>query len=65
MAEIAGNRHAFMELPFEGLNIYEIELNTHSIKKYITNLLDNHKLCKYLTESYLPTVFIPNDFLLY
>ena len=50
-----------MELPFQGLTNYEIELNSQSTKKYIINLLDNHKLCEYLKESYLNTVFNPND----
>ena len=61
MAERIRNRHAFTELPFEGLTSYEIELNSQSTKKYTINLLDNHKLCEYLKESYLNTVFNPND----
>ena len=39
----------------------EIDLNSQSTKKYIINLLDNHMLCEYLEESYLNTVFNPND----
>ena len=46
MAVRIENRHAFMELPFEGLTNYEIELNSQNTKKYIINLLDNHKLCE-------------------
>ena len=61
MAERIENRHAFMELPFQGFTNYEIEFNSQSTKKYIINLLDNHKLCEYLKEKYLNTVFNPND----
>ena len=61
MTERIENRHTFMELHVQGLTNYEIELNSHSTKKYIINLLDSHKLCEYLKESYLNTVFNPND----
>ena len=49
------------KIEIQGLTNYEIELNSQSTKKYIINLLDNHKLCEYLKESYLNSVFNPND----
>ena len=44
-----------MELHFEGLTNYEIELNSQSTKKYMINLLDNHKLCVYGVQTERPT----------
>ena len=56
------NRIAFLEMPFDGLTNYEIEINFQSAKKRIHELMDKYGLNEFLTENYMDDLFNPEEY---
>ena len=54
-------RDLFSHLPFENTSNYDIESEFRSAKFRITQLMNDHRLDKFLEEHYLSSLFEPNS----